>query len=442
MPAALPRPAPAAPPAAHWQQLLQERRDAQQRTDQLFGLIPAERLFERPIAERHRLAFYLGHLEAFDVNLLLHAGQPHSGERLDRLFAFGIDPIDGQLPRDRPEDWPGADCIRSYAQCTRARVDEWLEQLGSGAADAAAVTRLQAAIEHRWMHAETLGYLLNRLPGPRPLRPALAASAQAPQAGAAVVEIPAGMVQLGQRRGFGWDNEFPAHRCFVPGFLIDRTMVSNGQFLQFVQAGGYHEARYWSEPDWHWRTTNAIEHPAAWLRGQDAWYLASRVDRIAFQSDWPVYVSHAEACAYARWSGRHLPSEAQWQRAAYADGAGEPPYPWGDARADASRGNFDFARWDPVPVHAHPAGASAFGVQGLIGNGWEWTRTPFEPFAGFQAAAFYPGYSADFFDARHYVLKGGSAHTALRLLRPSFRNWFQPHYPYVFAGFRCVSELS
>ena len=110
----------------------------------------------------------------------------------------------------------------------------------------------------------------------------------------------------------------------------------------------------------------------------------------------------------------------------------------GDAPPDATRGNFDFQRWDPAPVDAHPAGASAFGVIGLIGNGWEWTSTPFAPFAGFEAQPFYRGYSADFFDGQHLVLKGGSAHTAARLLRRSFRNWFQPHYPYPYATLRLV----
>ncbi|HMD31903.1 MAG TPA: SUMF1/EgtB/PvdO family nonheme iron enzyme, partial [Candidatus Acidoferrales bacterium] len=113
-------------------------------------------------------------------------------------------------------------------------------------------------------------------------------------------------------------------------------------------------------------------------------------------------------------------------------------YPWGDTHPDASRGNFGGARWDPESVAAHPEGASAFGVRDLLGNGWEWTSTPFAPFAGFEPFPFYPGYSADFFDGRHFVMKGGSPRTAECLLRRPFRNWFQPRYPYVYATFRCV----
>jgi len=156
---------------------------------------------------------------------------------------------------------------------------------------------------------------------------------------------------------------------------------------------------------------------------------------------WPVYVSHAEASAYARWSGKSLPSEGQWHRAAYGAPQGEErPYPWGSGEPNLSLGNFDFARWDAAPVDGYSAGQSAFGVEGLLGNGWEWTSTPFGPFPGFQPFAFYPGYSANFFDHKHFVIKGGSSRTAACLLRRSFRNWFQPHYQYVYAGFRCVYE--
>ena len=164
-------------------------------------------------------------------------------------------------------------------------------------------------------------------------------------------------------------------------------------------------------------------------------------DEVPLPLDWPVYVSQAEASAYARRAGKALPTEAQWQRAAYGmpDGS-ERSYPWGVDAPGAKLGNFDFHRWDPTPVGAFPAGQSAFGVADLLGNGWEWTSSLFEPFPGFEPFPFYRGYSADFFDRQHYVLKGGSARTAACMLRRSFRNWFQPHYQYVYAGFRCVSN--
>jgi formylglycine-generating enzyme required for sulfatase activity len=153
----------------------------------------------------------------------------------------------------------------------------------------------------------------------------------------------------------------------------------------------------------------------------------------------PVYVSHAEASAYVRWAGKSLPTEAQFHRAAYGTPEGaEREFPWGNEAPDSRHGNFNFQHWDPTPVGAYPDGASAFGVHDLVGNGWEWTSTPFAPFGGFQAFPFYPGYSADFFDGKHFVMKGGSARTAACMLRRSFRNWFQPHYPYIYATFRGI----
>ena len=150
---------------------------------------------------------------------------------------------------------------------------------------------------------------------------------------------------------------------------------------------------------------------------------------VPFESaaDWPVVASWAEAAAYARWRSARLPTEAEWHRAAEG--------------APRDQGNVDFRHGSPLPVGSHPEGASRHGVLELVGNGWEWTATPFAPFPGFVPLARYPGYSADFFDGAHFVLLGGSWATDEALLRPSFRNWFQPHYPYVFSKFRCARSL-
>ena len=151
-------------------------------------------------------------------------------------------------------------------------------------------------------------------------------------------------------------------------------------------------------------------------------------------------MSHAEASAYAAWAGKRLPTEAEWHRAAYGKATGgEHAYPWGGQAPGPDRGYLDMRRWDPVPVSASPEARSSFGMEGMLCNGWELTSSLFEPFPDFQAFQCYPGYSANFFDGQHYVLKGGSPRTEQCMLRRSFRNWFQPHYPYVYAGFRCAS---
>jgi gamma-glutamyl hercynylcysteine S-oxide synthase len=296
------------------------------------------------------------------------------------------------------------------------------------------------------MHAETLAYMFHQLTYARKIPQSQAcAPASGSLAESIRVEIPAGRATLGLSRGaaspFGWDNEFAAVTVEVPSFRINKYMVTNRDYLHFVEDGGYKRRELWSSADWEWKECSAIQHPAFWKKNEGFWLYQGMFEELPLPETWPVYVSHAEASAYARWSGQCLPTEAQWHRAAYGTSQGEErPYPWTSVGAIPTLGNFDFTRWDPVPVNAHPAGQSAFGVEGLLGNGWEWTSTLFAPLPGFEPFAFYPGYSANFFDDKHYAMKGGSARTAACLLRRSFRNWFQPHYQYVYAGFRCVSE--
>jgi formylglycine-generating enzyme required for sulfatase activity len=208
-----------------------------------------------------------------------------------------------------------------------------------------------------------------------------------------------------------------------------------------MQSGGYETRDFWSDDDWNWKESNGIAHPVFWKKANGQWQYRTMFDEIPLPLDWPVYVSHAEASAYARWAGKALPTEQEWHRVAYGTNDGsERLYPWGREAVDPNFGNFDFNRWDPAPVNAFPAGRSAFGVEGLLGNGWEWTSTVFAPFQGFAPFPFYRGYSADFFDSRHFVMKGGSARTAGCMLRPTFRNWFQSHYQYAYTGFRCVER--
>lgn len=430
--------------------LVNQLRQARQVTDQLFAIVRPNALYERPIGERHRIIFYVGHLEAFDWNLFrdrLFSGQAENPQ-LDQLFAFGIDPVDGGLPIDQESDWPSVQSVSDYVQRTRSAVDQGLRSI-DGRSDfkrfvCDPAQLLNVAVEHRLMHAETLAYMLHQLPLDKKLMPydgqPVVARAVQPE----MVRIPAGQATLGLARDsgeFGWDNEFEEQTVDVPAFDIGRYMVTNGEYLDFIGDRGYHTAPLWTEADWRWRTTNNIEHPVFWKRLEGGWACRTMFQEIALPLDWPVYVSHAEARAFAKWAGRRLPSEAEWHRAAYGDLNGDKkPYPWGDRDPDARLGNFNFRGWDPTPVGSFPHGESMFGVSDLLGNGWEWTETLFAPLPGFQAFSFYEGYSANFFDGKHYILKGGSSRTASSMLRRSFRNWFQPHYQYVYAGFRCVGD--
>jgi iron(II)-dependent oxidoreductase len=389
---------------------------AREETDKLFSVIRSGSIYERPVPQRHRLIFYLGHLEAFDWNQI---GAPLSGGRFnpefDKLFEAGIDPDSNNLPSDKPYDWPSLFEVNTYRARVRRELDALLPK-----ADEHVVSM---AVEHRLMHAETLAYLMHSMrfehksaPGLGPM-PVSSSTVEKP------ITIPTGAATLGKKRGasFGWDNEYEEHHVDVPGFSIDRHKVTNGQYLAFVRQGA--------------------TPPHFWTEHQGHWCCRGMFSLAPLALDAPVYVTHAEASAYARWVGKVLPTEAQFHRAAYGSRSGkEREYPWGCTQPHQSHGNFNFYYWDPISVNATPAGDSDFGVSQLVGNGWEWTRTVFGPFPGFKADPRYPGYSANFFDGEHYVMKGASPRTAASFLRRSFRNWFRPDYPYVYATFRCVEN--
>jgi len=423
---------------------------ARRHTDELFNIVKQDALYDRPIPERHRIIFYVGHVEAFDWNLLRGRLFDFNSfdASLDQLFAFGIDPVDGGLPSDQPGDWPSLIQVRRYVAQVREILDGAIQKLSAhaGSAQEDPVRQLlNVAIEHRLMHAETLAYMLHQMPLERKLPQPSPPSLFVPQIDSRMIEIPEGSATLGLARSnnlaFGWDNEYEEHETFVPSFAIDQHKVTNRQFLEFLNSGGYENRALWSDANWAWRSAQNITHPAFWRKSGQGWLQRTMFSEVPLPLDWPVYVSHAEASAYARWEGKSLSTEAQWHRAAFAvPGGSEHSYPWGNEPPASRHGNFDFQRWDPVAVGSYPAGQSAFGVREMVGNGWEWTSTVFAPFAGFEAFSFYPGYSTNFFDGQHYVIKGGSARTAACVLRPSFRNWFQPHYQYVYAGFRCVSN--
>jgi ergothioneine biosynthesis protein EgtB len=413
------------------------------RSRAIFDLIDPGAYYSRPIALRNPIVFYEGHLPAFSVISFLRRGlgRPPIDERLETLFARGIDPdsVDQAVPRSGASTlWPSRDEVLAFAErCDRAIVDALehereLPQEG-----------LFTALEHEAMHQETLLYMWHRLPyeqkrksdgrwptgdGPRAPRPVAARAS---------IRIPAGSATMGAARAavaVGWDNEFDAHRVHVPAFEIDALPVTNGDYLEFVSAGGYQRRDLWSDEGWEWLQTDRISHPAFWEpsiadRPSDGWKWRGMFKEMPLPLDAPVYVSQAEASAYARWKGRRLMTEPEFHRAAYGSRSGAEL-----SANDFPEGFYDFAGFDPVAVGSFPP--SAFGVYDLVGNGWEWTSTVFAPFDGFTPMPSYPEYSADFFDGRHYVMKGASPATAKELVRPSFRNWFRGNYPYVYAKFR------
>jgi ergothioneine biosynthesis protein EgtB len=424
------------------------------RSRQLFDLITEDAYYSQPIALRHPIVFYEGHLPGFSFNTLVKKalGFPSIDARLEALFARGIDPhesaTDSLNAADNRSRWPTRDVVLAFANEADRHIVDALTKADLDRRGHPLLDRAEAAfsiLEHEAMHQETLLYIWQRLPFAQKRKPS---GYQARTTGVPPthewIDIPGGYVTLGVDRSaipFGWDNEFPALSVSVPAFAIERHDVTNARFLEFVDAGGYRDERWWTAEDWQWIQKEAIAHPLFWEK-DDVWHWRGMFELMPLPLSWPVYVSLAEASAFARWSGARLPTEAEFQRAAYGSPEGERRYPWGMEEPSPATGVFDFAAWDPEPAGTHPAGASAWGVEDLVGNGWEWTSTPFAPFPGFRAMASYPEYSADFFDGEHFVLKGASAVTARELLRPTFRNWFRARYPYVYATFRCARNGS
>jgi ergothioneine biosynthesis protein EgtB len=423
-----------------------------ERSRALFDLLVDEAYYSQPIALRHPIVFYEGHLPAFSFNTLVKKGLGGSSidERLERLFARGIDPDESEgASRELRDQWPARGLVHAFADEADRRVLDALERAdldrpGHPLLDGGEA--VFAILEHEAMHQETLLYMWHRLAFDQKRRPRDYAPRVEGHAPAAEwSHVPGGRVTLGVDRGsipFGWDNEFPTHTADVSAFAIERHNVTNAAFLEFVDAGGYATEHWWRPEDWAWVQQEQIAHPLFWERHDGRWYWRGMFDLIPLPASWPVYVSFAEASAFARWRGVRLPSEAEFQRAAFGTSDGsERRHPWGDAGPSHAHGVFDFSSWDPEPAGTHPAGRSAWGVEDLVGNGWEWTSTPFAAFPGFEAMASYPEYSADFFDGEHFVIKGASPATARELLRPTFRNWFRARYPYVYAGFRCVRTI-
>jgi ergothioneine biosynthesis protein EgtB len=417
-----------------------------ERSRALFDMVAEHAYYSRPISLRHPVVFYEGHLPAFTFNTLAKKalGRPSIDQRLETLFARGIDPHE-QSTTSAKTDWPTRPEVLAFADEVDRQVADILMHADLDRPGDAYLDRGEAAfsvLEHEAMHHETLLYMWHRLPfsvkrAPAEYRPVTSGPLPAPER----IGVPAGVATLGvDRRAvpFGWDNERPACRVDVARFDIDRHNVTNASFLEFVDAGGYRDSRWWTPDDWAWRHREGVMHPLFWEHDGGVWWWRGMFERVPLPASWPVYVSLAEAAAYARWREARLPTEAEFQRAAYGSGEGERRHPWGAGAPERTLGVFDFTSWEPEPAGTHPNGASAWGVEDLVGNGWEWTRTPFAPFPGFKAMASYPEYSADFFDGEHYVMKGASPATARELLRPTFRNWFRGRYPYVYATFRCV----
>ncbi|MFD4673584.1 ergothioneine biosynthesis protein EgtB [Lentzea sp. NPDC058450] len=271
--------------------------------------------------------------------------------------------------------------------------------------------------------------------------------APAPPAGNLVptteVFIPGGPFEMGTSdEPWALDNERPAHAVHVDSFFIDTTPVTNGEYAQFILAGGYDDRRLWTDEGWKHRTDAKLVAPRFWQREENSFVRTAFGVTEPIVPDEPVvHVCFHEAQAYATWAGKRLPTEPEWEKAARFDTAAGKTrrYPWGDEEPTEEHANLNQRHLRPAPVGAYPAGASPAGVHQLIGDVWEWTLSDFGPYPGFEVFP-YEEYSQVFFGPDYKVLRGGSFGTDKSAIRSTFRNWDYPIRRQIFAGFRCARD--
>ena len=300
--------------------------------------------------------------------------------------------------------------------------------------------------QHEAQHTETILQTIQLIDGL-----VFAPSRRVPPPAAAVplaareVLVPAGPFAMGtDDTTWAYDNERPRHVVELPAFRIGAAPVTNGEFLAFVEDGGYRRRELWTDAGWRWRTANAVERPAQWrCRASGIWHEVAFGEVEPLVVDRPVvHVSWHEADAYARWAGRRLPTEAEWEKAAAWDlvrGVARR-YPWGNTPPASLHANLDQRTFAPAAVGAYPAGRSFFGCHQMLGDVWEWTASDFTPYPGFEVFP-YPEYSAIHFGRGHKVLRGGSWATEAVAVRNTFRNWDFPERRQIFAGFRCAADV-
>ncbi len=383
------------------------------------------------------LVWDLGHIAAFEDLWICHryGGRPLLREDLADVYdAFETPRAKrGELPFLRPQE------AHEYLAEVRERTLEVLAERGAGDG---VVTEL--IVRHEQQHNETMlqtvelarlsGYELGqRAPG----------GGGDTFTGLELVAVGAGECTIGAADGtFAYDNERPRHATAVPGFLIGRTPVTNSDYLEFVERGGYERREFWSEDGWAFRLQSGITQPAGWTADRSGEWRLGKLEPLA--GDRPVvHISWFEADAFARSHGLRLPTESEWEKAAtWDDGAAVArSQPWGDQPPTPGlHANVDQLTGGTAAAGSCPAGASPYGCLGMIGDVWEWTASDFVPYPGFEPFP-YPEYSAVFFGSEYKVLRGCSWATRARVSSPTFRNWDFPQRRQIFAGVRVAADL-
>jgi ergothioneine biosynthesis protein EgtB len=334
----------------------------------------------------------------------------------------------------------------------RETIDEEMTEFLNSLSDHPECDRISSLVrlglEHEMQHQELLVYDIKHLLCDQfdaPMKPALVSQNRVE----GMVEVDGGLFWLGyddesNSNNFAFDNEKPAHQVFLQDFAIDRAPVSNGEYLTFMRAGGYRDFRWWFSEGWEAVNREHWQAPLYWEFHDKEWMIRdfSGLHSVESKADEPVsHVSYFEASAYAKWAGKRLPTEAEWEKAACFNplSNSRQSFPWGNAAIDSAKANlFENQYWGVAPNGAFPEGASAYGCQQLIGDVWEWTSSDYVPYPGFKSE--FDEYNDKWF-VNQKVLRGGSFATPRIHIRSTYRNFFHAHERWMVSGFRCAQDL-
>ena len=407
--------------------------EARSRTLALLEPLPDDELVEQVSPLMSPLVWDLAHIGFFEELWLVRSvgGEPAILDRDELYDAFEHERAErASLPLLSPQE------ARDYLERVRERTHAVLERTDFDPTDPLLRDGYVGAlvIQHEQQHVETLLATLNLRETEYPFTDPAPPSADANVPAEVLVE--GGPFVMGTDAHAPYDNERMAHEVELAPFYVDTVPVTNGAYVRFV-AEGYDDPRWWTEAGWEWRQREGAAHPLFWRReGEGSWSRRRLGRREELPLGEPVqHVSWYEADAYARWAGRRLPTEAEWEKAASWEAqGGKRRFPWGDEPPDDSRANLAH-RWGPAHAGAYPAGAGAYGSLQMIGDVWEWTASDFRAYPGFEPYP-YAEYSEVFFGDEYKVLRGGSWATHPAAIRTTFRNWDFPIRRQIFSGFR------
>ncbi len=402
-----------------------------QSTLSLVQTLEHHQLCRQAHADFSPVGWHVGHIAYTEALWILEklAGHPPLFPHYHRLFA-----ADG-LPKAERQNLPDLETLYAYLTAVRHKTFDYLET-----APVSQQERIwRFLLQHESQHCETMTLVTEMLKlashpvgttaSPYLSTPSGQISAIPKGRRASMVQIPAGAFKVGSDAPDALDNERPAHSVHVDDVWMDSTPVTCREFQDFIAAGGYGDRQWWSPDGWSWLQNNPITQPLYWT------------DAFIYENHPVCGVSWYEADAYARFAGKRLPTEAEWEKAARwnPDTGKTCAFPWGDEWPEHHHSNHGHHVGSLSAVDCYPTGASPVGCLDMLGNVWEWTASIFESYPGFCPYP-YTGYSQTYFDGKHYVLRGGSWATQPWTLRPSFRNWYHPWTRQILAGFRCASS--